>query len=76
MPLARGRRSWVRRPDTHPSAQVAVRAARHLLGRVGEVEVDSGLLGEPDLGISDHARLAHHLSGTRRSSELPRLIDS
>src|SRR5829696_1043233 len=32
-----------------------------------------GLLGEPDLGISEHARLAHHLSKTRRSSEGPRL---
>jgi hypothetical protein len=75
MPLARGRRSWVGQARHHPSARVAVRAARHLPRRVGEVEADSGLLGDPDLGISEHARLAHRLSKTRRSGERPRLID-
>jgi hypothetical protein len=75
MPLARGRRSWVGQARHHPSARVAVRAARHLPRRVGEVEADSGLLGEPDFGFPDHARPAHHLSKTRRSSEGPRLID-
>jgi hypothetical protein len=37
MPLARRGRSWVGQPDTHPSAQVAVRAAATRHGGAGEV---------------------------------------